>query len=202
MTKYDYLTKLKHYLQPLPIKERNAAMKYYEKYFDDAGPENERYVIMNLGSPRQLADKILSKNRHTFSGMMHETKNNVKKAQSKLNEEQKKKSYLITLLLSPLLVAAVVLFVAALAAFALVVAGTLVFVAAMGVIIIAMGVPYIFSLNSVSLVVIGMGLIMLSLPVIFFMPAMNLVMHLIKKAVTGTFKLINRQFNRKVAAKK
>ncbi len=202
MTKYDYLTKLKHYLQPLPIKERNAAMKYYEKYFDDAGPENERYVIMNLGTPRQLADNILSKNRHTFSGMMHETKNNVKKAQSKLNDEQKKKTYLITLLLSPLLVAAVIVFVLALAAFALLVAGALVFIVAMGVMMIAMGIPYVISLNSVSLVVIGIGLIMISLPVIFFMPAMNFVLYVIKKAVSGTFKLVNKQFNGKAAAKK
>ncbi len=201
MTKYDYLTQLKQYLQPLPVKERNAAMKYYEKYFDDAGPENEHYVILNLGSPKQLADKILKKNRHTLSGMMNETKNNMKKAQSQLNEEQKKKSYIITILMSPILVLAVVLFVLALIAFALLVASALVFVAAVGVIMICMGVPYITSLISVALVTIGIGLVLLSLPIIFFIPALNLVFYVIKKAVRGTFKFINKQVTGKAAHK-
>lgn len=199
MTKYDYLTKLKHYLQPLPIKERNAAMKYYEKYFDDAGPENERYVIMNLGSPHQLADKIISRSRHTFSGMMYETKKNVKNAQNKLNQEQKKKSYIITIFLLPFLIALVIVFICSLAAFACLVAGALVFIAVLGIALVAMGVPYITNLTSVSLVSIGFGLIMLSLPVIFFMPAMNFVLYVIKKAVSGTFKFINKQFSRKAA---
>ena len=44
MTKYDYLTKLKHYLQPLPTKERNAAMKYYEKYFNDASNKPNNFI--------------------------------------------------------------------------------------------------------------------------------------------------------------
>ena len=52
MTKYDYLSKLKAYLHPLPAKERNAALRYYDKYFTDAGPENEynvitKYIIYN-----------------------------------------------------------------------------------------------------------------------------------------------------------
>ena len=159
MTKYDYLRKLKQYLKPLPEKERRAAMQYYEKYFDEAGPENERYVIMNLGSPRQLADKILAKNRHTLSGMVHETRNNVKKAHSRLDENQKKQSIAISIVMIPVITVLVVLFVLVLAAFAFFVAGLLVVMAAAGIGMIAMGVPYILSLQSVSFVVIGIGIV-------------------------------------------
>lgn len=199
MTKYDYLRRLKHYLQPLPSKERKSALQYYEKYFNDAGPENERYVIMNLGSPKQLADNILAKNRHTLSGMVHETRRNVKNAQNKLDEKQKKKSYVIGILLIPVFVLLVLAFVLGLVAFALCVAGLLVVMAVGGVAMIAMGIPYIFSLQSVSLVAIGIGLILIGIPVLLFMPAIDFVFFVIKKAVVGSFALINRQFNRKAA---
>ncbi len=199
MTKYDYLRKLKQYLHSLPERERKAAMQYYEKYFDDAGPENERYVIMNLGSPRQLADRILAKNRHTLSGMVHETRKNVKNAQSRLDEKQKKQSYIIFTLLSPVLVLLVILFVLMIAAFAFAVAGALVLMAAIGVGMIVMSIPYIIGLQSVSLVVMGIGLVMIGIPVLLFMPAMNFVLFVIKRAVVGTFALFNKQFNRKAA---
>lgn len=201
MTKYDYLRKLKQYLKPLPEKERRAAMQYYEKYFDDAGTENERYVIMNLGSPRMLANKILTKNRHTLSGMVHETRKNVKNSQNRLDKKQRKQSYIILGLLTPVVVVLVILFVLALAGFALLVAGALVAIACLGVGMIAMGVPYILSLQSVSLVVIGIGIVLIGIPVLLFMPAMNFVFFVIKKAVAGTFALVNKQFKRKAAEK-
>lgn len=202
MTKYDYLTQLKHHLQPLPLKERNAAMKYYEKYFNDAGPENERYVILNLGSPKQLAEKILHKNRHTLSGMVHETRKNVKNAQNRLDESQRKKSVFISVLCLPLVAVFVVLFILILAIFALCVAGLLVVAAAVGVILLCMSIPYAMTLTSVSLVVMGISLILISLPVLLFMPALNFVFFVCKKAVIGTFALFNRQFTGKVAPAK
>jgi len=201
MTKYDYLKRLKHYLQPLPAKERKSALQYYEKYFNDAGPENERFVIMNLGSPKQLADNIISKNRHTLSGMVHETKNNVINARNNLDEKQKKKSYVIGILMVPVFVLLVLIFVLGLIAFALCVAGLLVAMATAGVAMIAMGIPYIFSLQSVSLVSIGIGLVLIGIPVLLFMPAFDFVFFVIKKAVVGSFAFINKQFNRKAEGK-
>ncbi|MBE6844106.1 MAG: DUF1700 domain-containing protein [Ruminococcus sp.] len=202
MTKYDYLTRLNHYLQPLPPKDRNEAMKYYEKYFNDAGPANERYVIMNLGTPKQLAEKILSRNKHTISGMMHETKKNVRTAQRNLNESKGKKSYLFTAIFIPLAVIFILLFVAAIILFALLVAGVLILMAFAGIALICMSMPYMSGLTSVALVTLGIGLVLLSVPVLLFMPAMNFVFFVIKKAVIATFSMFNKQLGRKAAARK
>ncbi|MGN0613793.1 MAG: DUF1700 domain-containing protein [Porcipelethomonas sp.] len=201
MTKYDYLTRLKHYLQPLPIKERNAAMKYYDKYLTDAGPENEQYAMSNLGSPKELAEKIIRKNRSTLSGMVRETKNNVRSAQNRLDAGKKKQSCLLTVLLSPIWIGVVLLFVLALAAFALFVAGLLVLMAVSGIALLAMSIPYIANLTSVGLTTMGISLIFMGIPVLLFLPAMNLVFNVIKKAVTGAFSGVNKRLKGKAAEK-
>ena len=60
MNKFEYLSKLKNNLMSLPAKEREAAVRYYGNYFDDAGLSNEQDVIASLGSPENLAHKILN----------------------------------------------------------------------------------------------------------------------------------------------
>lgn len=49
---YDALTEL------VPGQERAEILRYYEEYFDDAGPEGEASVIESLGDPRELARKL------------------------------------------------------------------------------------------------------------------------------------------------
>ena len=44
---------------PLPESERKDALSYYEDYLDAAGPENEARAIAELGSPEEVARKIL-----------------------------------------------------------------------------------------------------------------------------------------------
>jgi len=43
----------------LPQEELEDILRYYTEYFEDAGPEGERDVMLELGSPQRLADKIL-----------------------------------------------------------------------------------------------------------------------------------------------
>ena len=90
MTKYDYLTRLKHHLQPLPNKERAAVIKHYEKIFDDAGVENEAKVIAKLGLPSRLAQRIIDSNPHTISGAVNQTKKNVNDARRKISSNNSK----------------------------------------------------------------------------------------------------------------
>ncbi len=40
--------------------EREAALRYYEEYFDDAGPEKEAEVADSFGSPEALAREIIA----------------------------------------------------------------------------------------------------------------------------------------------
>lgn len=60
MNRSEYLTALREALRVLPEEERAHALRYYEEYFDDAGPENEQRVIDDLGDPKTVADQILA----------------------------------------------------------------------------------------------------------------------------------------------
>lgn len=49
MNRADYMAALRRALSVLPEEERANALRYYEEYFDDAGPENEAKAIEELG---------------------------------------------------------------------------------------------------------------------------------------------------------
>ena len=59
MTRTAFLAALEQLLAPLPESERKDALSYYEDYLDAAGPENEARAIAELGSPEEVAHKIL-----------------------------------------------------------------------------------------------------------------------------------------------
>lgn len=43
----------------MPRKDLDGIMRYYEEYFDEAGPQREAEVIAELGTPEELARRIL-----------------------------------------------------------------------------------------------------------------------------------------------
>lgn len=59
MTRAEYLSELDSNLITLPREERDMAVRFYEEYFDEAGPEKEQEVIEELGKPYQLAKTII-----------------------------------------------------------------------------------------------------------------------------------------------
>lgn len=59
MTRDEYLKELDSHLISLPKEERDLAVRFYEEYFDEAGPENEQAVIEDLGKPFSLARSII-----------------------------------------------------------------------------------------------------------------------------------------------
>ena len=59
MTRTAFLAALEQLLASLPEAERKDALSYYEDYLDAAGPENEARAIAELGSPEEVARKIL-----------------------------------------------------------------------------------------------------------------------------------------------
>lgn len=60
MNRNDYMGALRRALSSLPDEERASALRYYEEFFDDAGPENEQKAIDDLGSPESVAAQILA----------------------------------------------------------------------------------------------------------------------------------------------
>lgn len=64
MNRIEFMTELAILLQDIPVEERNAAMQYYNDYFDDAGSDKEADIIEKLGSPEKIANEIKA-NLHT-----------------------------------------------------------------------------------------------------------------------------------------
>jgi uncharacterized membrane protein len=58
MNRTEFIQKLKAELSKLPQEEIDAAVEYYEEYFDEAGAENEQPVLEQLGSPKHVASQI------------------------------------------------------------------------------------------------------------------------------------------------
>ena len=58
MNRIDFMKQLESLLQNVPEAEREEALQYYNDYFDDAGPENEKEVIEALGNPARVAENI------------------------------------------------------------------------------------------------------------------------------------------------
>ena len=54
MNRADYMAALRRALSVLPEEERANALRYYEEYFDDAGPENEAKPSKNSASRQRL----------------------------------------------------------------------------------------------------------------------------------------------------
>lgn len=83
-SKEEFLQCLEKLLSPLSETERNDAILYYSEYFDDAGIENEKVILAQLGSPKSVANKIISEGgyivevkENTNENENNETKENI-----------------------------------------------------------------------------------------------------------------------------
>jgi len=59
MNRIEFMNSLQYKLRRLPYEEVQNAISYYEEYFDEAGTENEAQTIVSLGSPSDVASKII-----------------------------------------------------------------------------------------------------------------------------------------------
>ena len=69
MNKQEFLAALKAELSFISLEEREDAVKYYEEYFEDAGEDRESSILLELGPPKQLAEKILDDLGYTKDGI-------------------------------------------------------------------------------------------------------------------------------------
>ena len=58
MNREEFMQALERALYDIPAEEKEAALQYYNEYFDDAGAENEQDVLKSLGAPEKLAESI------------------------------------------------------------------------------------------------------------------------------------------------
>ena len=59
MDRNSFILELRKHLTGIPQSEMEDILTYYEEYFTEAGIENEEQVISELGSPRDVAMKVL-----------------------------------------------------------------------------------------------------------------------------------------------
>lgn len=59
MSRQMFFKKLIKQIESLPEEEKEDVLTYYNQYFDEAGSENEEKVIEELGTPEEVASKIL-----------------------------------------------------------------------------------------------------------------------------------------------
>lgn len=59
MNRDEYIRRLESRLKRLPKEEYDKAISYFMEYFDEAGAENERQAIHDLGTPEMAADQII-----------------------------------------------------------------------------------------------------------------------------------------------
>lgn len=191
MNKMEYLSKLRDCLSALPPKERDAAVKYYDDLFTDAGEINEQSVISGLGSPQRLAHTILNDN-NGISYELSKTRKEVKAVKKKLSSRQTALAVFLIILTSPvwggilLGILGVILGI-----FAAGVVSLIAFVTG-GIVLLCMGAAYIARTVSIALVLAGTGISLISLAFLLFTPVMNLVFLLIKIIIKGCIRLLNK----------
>lgn len=59
MSKREFMEELQALLAELPVEEREEAVRYYESYFEEAGADQERVVLEELGSAKRIATQII-----------------------------------------------------------------------------------------------------------------------------------------------
>lgn len=88
MNKEKFLLELRQKLTALSTTEREEAIIYYEEYFNDAGIENEKAVLNELGSVEKVANGILIENNYEV--LDNSDKENNKKDDAAHKDEMKK----------------------------------------------------------------------------------------------------------------
>lgn len=195
MNKMEYIYKLRERLSPLPEREREAAVKYYNELFDDAGPMNEQAVITSLGSPQNLAHTILN-DKGKISYEFGKTKREVKTVRKKMTSQQSYIAIAVIVLTFPLWGTLLLAVFAVVAGIFLAAALSLTALGFSGVALICMGIAYISRAVSISLALSGAGISLISLSMLLFTPIMKLVIHLMKLIIKKCIRLLNKLIGR------
>ena len=58
MTRSEFINDLRARIWNLPVEEVSAAIRYYDNFIANAGIENEKVVLENIGSPQIIAENI------------------------------------------------------------------------------------------------------------------------------------------------
>lgn len=197
MNRQEFIKILNDSLSSMPADERENAVNYYEEFLNEA--EDDEAAISKLGDPKSIAQQIIRE-----SGTSGEAPKQTGNVGEVMKEKMKDPMNLTLLIL-------VVIFSAPLwmgllgAAFGIVVAAiavccSLVFATgAVGIACAAAGLYMLTVAAPVGLILIGVGLVSLSLMTLLFIPLCKLCWKGIVTAVKAISELFSKLFNRQGA---
>jgi len=192
MNRSEFFNRLEQGLTKVSREEREAALDYYNEYFDDAGSENEQRVIEELGSPAQIAARI--KADSAVKRLEMDPKPSMKKGVSAV--------WLVILAILaapialPLAVGAAALAIGLLAALIGVIIALVVSVAACfigGVVVVASGIAVMATSVPTAIFTVGIGLFVLGASVLIGI----LVVLAARGIFGGVAKSMNKQLKKK-----
>lgn len=190
MNKEEYLKKLRSKIKKLPQEEIEAALDYYEEYFEEAGEDSTEAVIKRLGSPSYAASQIMAD--YAVKDIDNETKT-AKKSVSSI--------WLIIMAIFaapiglPLLLAVILLIFTLVIVCAVTIMTLFIFIAVLplsGLFSIIAGFGVLMQHWQTSLLFIGLGLAVIGISMLLFRP----VVVLSKKITYGAIKLLKKVFDK------
>lgn len=91
MTKSEFMRELASLLSRIPEDERDDALQYYEDYFADAGITDETLVPNSIGTPKQVADKIIR--QAIYGEEPEQVSDNLKDVPARKNSSKRERYY-------------------------------------------------------------------------------------------------------------
>lgn len=197
MNRSEFIKVLRRELSKLPQEEIDAAVAYYEEYFDEVGPGRDAEAIQDFGSPKKIAAQI--KSEYTAKKLDEGEVSTAKKGVSVI--------WLVILGIcsAPISVPVAALLVAlVICAFAVVLAvvvsvfAALIGAVAAGIVMVAFGILAIPTAFSTVLMFVGGGVLLLAVSSVIGV----FVVLAIKKAVSAIVKSIRMRNERTKAERK
>lgn len=190
MSKEEYLKKLRSKIKKLPQEEIEAAIDYYQEYFEEAGEDSAEAVIKRLGSPSYVGSQILAD--YAVKDIENEKKTAKKSASSIW--------FIIMAIFAapiglPLLFAVFILICSLVIVCTVTILTLFIFIAVLplsGLFSIIAGFGVLMQHWQTSLLFIGLGLAVIGISMLLFRP----VMVLSKKISDGAVKLLKKVFDK------
>jgi uncharacterized membrane protein len=197
VNKEIFLKELKQKLTALSVEEREAAITYYEEYFNDAGIENEQSVINELGSVEKVANGILKENNYPVidSGIKESEDNKYNKEEHSNNKINYVGIILLVIIFSILFPVIVPIFFAILGVIiGFIFAGVGIVIA--GIAVSVMGLVTLFLTPMSGLLILGLGLILFSFGIIITTFMVNICVVVIPSLIRSIVKLFRFTFQK------
>lgn len=203
MNRLEYMTKLRRILEDSGMQENeiNDAMQFYEEIFLDAGAEHDSETAQNLGTPEELAKKIIadsdSPKKPEF--IMDSVINNDNQTQSIAPQQNyDTSSVLVKLLIAvitfPIWFSVLVTVLSLVFAFFVTVFSIAIAFVGAGVGCTIGGIIALFSAPPIGLIVLGSGLILIGLAGFVFIPMMKFIWHTAVRFVNWLVSFVRKIF--------